>query len=238
MAVPRGMAIKLTNAGKHLADLDRMHNESNRFLTDWDIPIVKTEGDIVDEARGGGFLFEMPGHGGMDVRQFVRHKPLPELMPAVLGDFLFNYRSALDHAVWALHAEADRSPRVEFPVFLTAAKYAAGSAPKIGTLPQQTRVVLESLQPFHAVDPELHPLWILHELNRVDKHRVLHVIDHQLEPHSFTNKGTKLLMPTYCIAIDDTGLRIDKKPVLTVAHDIDKHMRAHVVPALATLFPG
>ena len=35
---------------------------------------------------------------------------------------------------------------------------------------------IERLQPYHADDPDRHPLWTLHSLHVADKHRLLHIL--------------------------------------------------------------
>jgi hypothetical protein len=47
---------------------------------------------------------------------------------------------------------------------------------KIEALPDEAQTIIEELQPYHADDPELHPLWILNEYSRIDRHRTLSVM--------------------------------------------------------------
>ena len=45
-----------------------------------------------------------------------------------------------------------------------------------GVTDLDARAVIRNLQPYKAPEPHRHPLWILHELDRVDKHRALHPV--------------------------------------------------------------
>lgn len=108
-----------------------------------------------------------------------------------LGDILHNFRSALDHLVWqlALAHRPDREPppRTEFPIFIDRELFAAERRKKIGGLSSRAQEIIERLQPYNRSElPESDPLWYLHELNRTDKHRVLHVVSAAIPTVSFT----------------------------------------------------
>jgi hypothetical protein len=97
---------------------------------------------------------------------------------AIIGDCLQTYRSALDHIVnrIALDHRGATDDRTEFPVFSDAAKF-AGARRKITLLPPEAQAAIELLQPYHRGEAAAHdPLWHLHELSRIDKHRSLHLV--------------------------------------------------------------
>jgi hypothetical protein len=101
-------------------------------------------------------------------------------IPALLGDFICNLRSCLEHLAWQL---AHLSPRralskrqirsICFPVFGE-----RDSTYEIirGVFPSTVAVVLDDLQPFKrgTAFPD-HPLWQLHELWNLDKHQTIPV---------------------------------------------------------------
>lgn len=100
-----------------------------------------------------------------------------DTVAAMAGDFIHNLRGALDHLVWEL-ADPDQRPRSEFPVFKNDGAgnsgFTGGGAPKISSLPEDARQAIEALQPFHAGDDAVsHPLWLIHDLDIIDKHRRL-----------------------------------------------------------------
>lgn len=243
-----GLLQKVRRAEQHLTALEKIHSAVNRMGTDWEIPKIQSQADALPQSQGGGEVFQMFGQssGGahtVDLRQFVRHTPIPSEMATTFGDLLFNLRSALDHAIWELHAPADRKANVEFPVCLDRKEWAAVSARKIGMLSTEEKTTIEAMQPFNAAVPSEDPLWQLHELNRIDKHRVLHLADHQLKGgwlnkgQSFADAGGRPIyaIASYCVAIQDTGLSVDGEPLLTTANRVVTHVRDNVVPRLLTL---
>ena len=44
------------------------------------------------------------------------------------------------------------------------------------TLPEEAQAIIEGLQPYHGDDPSMHPLWVLNEYSRIDRHRTLSVM--------------------------------------------------------------
>jgi hypothetical protein len=103
--------------------------------------------------------------------------PFPPIELSVLiGDFLYNLRSALDHLVCGLvltSSPMSDCAKTEFPVFRREADYPKGLKRKLleGVPPEACRLI-KKLQPFQRPTPEDDPLWILHSLCNRDKHRV------------------------------------------------------------------
>lgn len=114
----------------------------------------------------------------------------PEMFPIVLGDFLFNVRSALDHLVVAIAPKKYES-QVAFPIFTTdplatnetTGEYLDAQASgawlnKTRGLPPDCVATLRFLQP-HATaqyfqkPPEHQALALLNALQNADKHRKL-----------------------------------------------------------------
>ena len=94
---------------------------------------------------------------------------------AIAGDIVHNLRSALDHLVWEF-SDPDQRPRSEFPVYLQSGNgsdgFEGGGQPKIRTLPLALQSQVEELQPYHSGgSAKSHPLWLIHDLDRIDKHR-------------------------------------------------------------------
>jgi hypothetical protein len=89
-------------------------------------------------------------------------------------------RSAFDHLAWQLSSakfQAKFPHQVEFPVFQRKpftrdelSRYRR----KIEGISSPTALArIDSLQPYHQVDPSRYPLWLIHDLDRTDKHREL-----------------------------------------------------------------
>ena len=96
-------------------------------------------------------------------------------LASIVGAFLHNLRTALDHLVWELSSDAERG-RCEFPVFLKSGPgndgFHGGGLRKIASIPDAAKSIIEELQPFHAEEHAAsHPLWLIHDLDRIDKHR-------------------------------------------------------------------
>lgn len=102
---------------------------------------------------------------------------VPKHWPAIWGDILFNLRSALDHLAYLLVPTDHRDDRTEFPIFWEEGgpkgftKRARRKMP--GVDPAVWRQV-EEVQPYKRGEKNHRdPLWLIHELNRIDKHREL-----------------------------------------------------------------
>jgi len=133
------------------------------------------------QAGGYGFVFEpQPGRREQLIR--LKVDEIPPSLPLLIGDTLFALRSALDHLAydlacshtWPLPREAAEGS--EFPVFWDRPMKAHERDRKIGAVHPDAAAVIEALQPHHMGDRYAeHPLWKLHELARIDRHRFLHV---------------------------------------------------------------
>jgi Tfp pilus assembly protein PilX len=63
-----------------------------------------------------------------------------------------------------------------FPISTDAERFRNARQRRIGGLPEAAQDAIESLQPFHASDPAVHPLALLQELSNRDKHRFLRTV--------------------------------------------------------------
>jgi len=106
--------------------------------------------------------------------------PLPDLSD-ILGDCIHNFRSTLDHVIWrASVIHCDGTPpaphRVGFPHWDVADTY---SAKGLHAVSDDVKAVVERLQPYHAgQDARSQPLWVVCELDNIDKHRAIHPVVH------------------------------------------------------------
>jgi hypothetical protein len=140
----------------------------------------------------------------VNIRTFfaTAEQPPKDLIGPIIGDVLHNIRSALDNLAYALACAftnplpADFETGSEFPIFGNRDKSGAvgigqgkfqqlkrdGSpAPTSGLFKIQgwdpaAQTIVEGLQPYHRGNAfESDPLWLLHDLDRIDKHRSLHI---------------------------------------------------------------
>jgi hypothetical protein len=129
-----------------------------------------------------------PQAGEHVVRALIPIQPPPGLS-LLIGDCAHNLRSALDHIAYRLatkysEALADSQLKgIEFPVFSDPKKFsrktrtglpAPGSGlAKLEHADPSVVPLVEAMQPYNGEKWE--PLAILHDLDRIDKHRELHV---------------------------------------------------------------
>jgi hypothetical protein len=112
--------------------------------------------------------------------------PLPANLPLMLGDAYFNLRGALDYLVYQLHERQyrgriplDVADHTQFPIYPKAPKKKPEKWDSIGNLRKRERDAIVLLQPYRQ---RKGPLWgirehlsDINEINRIDKHRKLHV---------------------------------------------------------------
>jgi hypothetical protein len=122
------------------------------------------------------------GQAHHDLRQysFTAYGPPPPLEFSVLaGEVVHHLRSSLDHLVYQLVLANGQQPteRHEFPICASAQKFAeAISRGKIRGVSAAVQQRIETLQPHRCSPPHDSWLWVVHELDRIDKHRLLVVV--------------------------------------------------------------
>ena len=126
--------------------------------------------------------------------------PIEEL-PAVelgllVGDFLHNLRSSLDHLAYELAAAytvplpPEAAEASEFPIFWKGPMNARQEQAKIGCIHPDAVKLIKAIQPHHKGSKYTEdPLWILNELERIDKHRTLHITLHQLTKNDIAGRN-------------------------------------------------
>lgn len=145
------------------------------------------------------------------------------------GEIIHHFRSCLDHIVWHLSNSTyrERFPdRIEFPIFVEQprdkdkiARYHR-KIHGIGSIP--TLAMIEELQPYNGRVPLDHPLSIIHNMDRFDKHRELVVVDH----------GVEWEFPPELIAYFRYYASTYSGPIPKhVASELDKHMK--LTPSIA-----
>jgi hypothetical protein len=124
--------------------------------------------------------------------QVVRWPP-PEL-GILAGEVVFHLRNCLDHIVYELSLRRGMPETelhtTEFPIFIDPGRFSElrssgrqkeHPAPRSGLyrirfVQPAVQAIIKGLQPYHAgQNAMLHPLWILHELSNISKHRRLHL---------------------------------------------------------------
>ena len=119
----------------------------------------------------------------------------PSIILTLLGDCLYNLRSSLDHLVHELAVKHIKRPLTDaesidtmFPIFKDPTGFKQKGLGRIRYLAPRAQAFIQRLQPYHTNNPTSHPLWLLNQLNNIDKHRRLLVT-------FFTTVGAGTEMP-------------------------------------------
>ena len=123
-------------------------------------------------------------------RAEVRKEP-PLFLRVIIGDALQNMRSTLEHLAWGLTPLSTRQTderSIGFPICTSrqAFEQTDKNSPsgyntrtgmhKIWTMDPKVRAAIKQLQPYMSGDPYEHPLFLLNELARIDRHQSLSVV--------------------------------------------------------------
>jgi hypothetical protein len=112
----------------------------------------------------------------------IKQEP-PIAWSVIVGEFVHNLRSALDHLVWQLIVAAGREPiggsgGNQFPIFTVKPgdlrKRKCLFNKQLRGLPRYGRAIINQMQPYHARrDARLRPLAVLADLSNEDKHQAI-----------------------------------------------------------------
>jgi hypothetical protein len=148
-----GVRLKLIRAQHHLDDVLAVIDR-----------LVRKQGNVVFEE-------DLETNQGA-----IRLKlPLPDTdLPALIGDFLYNVRSALDHFVYQLAGKPATGSRTHFPICSSKENFAEElRRHRLDNVPTRAQTLIERLQPYHRGNEILTALSELHDM---DKHRTINII--------------------------------------------------------------
>ncbi|HTZ62522.1 MAG TPA: hypothetical protein VMB51_00285 [Solirubrobacteraceae bacterium] len=156
---------RLARAEDHLEAIE------GQLLAYYNSDPYQMSGKYESDADGGGATVE-PTDGWVD--------PIPVRLNTLVGEFLHDLRSALDHLARQLVIQGGHEPasreEIPFPVFTKAP--VANKAGKKALPNFRRRVSIAAREVIHEAQPyqwgdayARHPLWILHQLWNIDKHR-------------------------------------------------------------------
>lgn len=159
--------------------------------------------------------------------------PPPLLLPILIGDYLFNVRSALDHLLVAIAPRKYRG-KVNFPIHradplarkpssgnYVNAEAAARWLSLCNCLPDGCIAPLTMLQPYHAAalhsqSADWHALALLSSLQNADKHReLISTIAHLSQVEVHINGNTDYAAPRFK----------DGTKILTAPEKMDVHVK-------------
>jgi hypothetical protein len=183
-------------------------------------------------------------------RYIIYWEPIEELpvveLGLLVGDFLHNLRSALDHLAYEL-AAAHTKPlpskvieTSEFPIFWRGPMDTGQERSRIGCIHPDAARLIKAIQPHHKGSRYTEdPLWILNELERIDKHRTLHVGVHELTQNDIVGTNMGILSFTGMSATE--RLKKGAKMAEFVARRLDPNQPMHMnyrASTTVTLGPG
>ena len=120
---------------------------------------------------------ERDDDAGKQSFRFTGPPSVPLRISVLVGEIVHHLRSVLDHLVWQLVIRGGGSPGThhEFPICRILEKYKkAIGRRKIEGVSATAAAHIESLQPYHRGPAyATSPLWIVHDLDITDKHRLL-----------------------------------------------------------------
>ena len=160
-----GVQAKLVRAHQHLLTLEQAVNayvQLNPYRVEVEPAGVNLEGKVIRYVA----------------RQNPSVPPPPADLSLLVGEALYQLRSSLDHLVHQLvianggQALLTDSRKHQFPVFETAQGYDARAGRMVAGVTQEAEARIRGTQPFKwPGQPQSHPLWLLQDLNNIDKHR-------------------------------------------------------------------
>ncbi len=173
--LPEGTRLKLDRAQRHLDWLNERLDELE---------------------RGRAFAFRTYANADgteHDVRVIAKRTPQASWSVRI-GELLFNLRSALDQLIVTMVKEhgGTVTSALQFPIFaIDDSRTRASFRKQAAGLCDAALAELRSIQPYNGRNSD-HPLFkffeslrLLHELNRLDKHRFLHLIVALAEEFAF-----------------------------------------------------
>ncbi|MGI9071715.1 MAG: hypothetical protein ACR2JB_10465 [Bryobacteraceae bacterium] len=145
--------VKIERAKEHIGDLNArigIFNEAGPYS------VIREE-----DAQTGDIVF------------YVRIKSdIPLSFAAIIGDAVQNLRSSLDHLAYQLVLANSGTPtkRTAFPIAESPEKYEALDPRKVEGMSETAVKKIHALHPYRGGNDAI---WMLDELNNIDKHRLL-----------------------------------------------------------------
>jgi hypothetical protein len=118
------------------------------------------------------------------LKKFISSASVTPRLKVLTGEIIHHLRCAFDHLAWQLSStdlQAKSPNQIEFPVFKERPKLCGITKDKMcrycrkieGIASPSALARIDSLQPYLRTDASRHLLWIIHDMDRNDKHREL-----------------------------------------------------------------
>lgn len=215
-----GSELKLAHAQDRL-------DEIAKLIQGWLDACLETLREEPDPDEPGYFL------AWIDAAEIDSHT-----LSLLIGECLQAFRSTLDHLAFELASVCpvpmtdEIEKRSAFPVLGGVSKFGKRVNPAsqwASSLGNELRGItnpliqaeIERLQPYHRGDAYSEDtLWVLTELNNVDKHRVLHVARRAMEGASFPKNGPALPRDQWSTNVRAIGLDPPREATIKIGGEI------------------
>lgn len=192
-------AIRECEAGEERARRERIESSSYSRKLDW----AETQIDALADSIQGWLQsdaytlveYTEPETGDQVLKAKISEPPRKE-WPLMLGDAVHNLRSALDHLAYQLALDgyqanrpgefipSGHQRRIMFPIVAVSNDpkrsvegfYEQVVKTQLRYVPDAAAATIKALQPYKRTPnaPLTHPLWVINEIDVIDKHRKLH----------------------------------------------------------------
>lgn len=159
-----GIRLKIERAKKHIGDL---------------------ESAIKTFIEGKPYTLAAKPHPIAEIKHTTLYVSDIEVVPGnispIIGDAIHNLRSSLDHLMWQLVEAGGGIPNksVYFPIAESPQQYQSAIGNReIQKIAPDALHIIGSIQPYKTLD---RTLWMLHELDIIDKHRLLLTITSSMD---------------------------------------------------------
>jgi hypothetical protein len=172
-----GARAKFRRAQEHAQTLKR---KVRRFLKSNPYPVSKK----LDSAAGQ-----------YEFRVKIARTPDWEEWGLLLGDYFHSLRAAFDHLAWQLRrGDAPLDDTItQFPIFDSPEKFRKHGLRQIQYLSPRAGTLVKCMQPYRRLAPgQAKALWVVHDFDVFDKHKVLAVTSSVLDEHTI-----ELTVPPY-----------------------------------------
>lgn len=175
------MAHPLDSARERLKRADENIRNLNAEITEFlaSVPVVR-----FTSQQGEDPVFSQNDREAFDaLKKFIASGTVEPRFRVLAGEIVHHLRSAFDHLAWQLSSPEARlryPTRIGFPISkelslcgISKTKM-SGYCRKIEGIDSPTALArIDSLQPYKRIDSLRHPLWLIHDMDRIDKHREL-----------------------------------------------------------------
>lgn len=111
---------------------------------------------------------------------YHRQRVIPLRFSVLAGEIIHHLRSCLDHIAWHFSTpeyRRDKFRKIEFPIFkerpVKSDDIARYEGKVKGITRSDIRALIDHLQPYKSTDPEDYVLWVINDMDIIDKHREL-----------------------------------------------------------------